>query len=1693
MRLISSKIYLEVIMKKILAVVFCALSIVLLVTVVQKSGIIKNPGSQLAQVSYSPIPQTSPINPSTLFQFESADMNASSVGTKQLSSSSGSDVTPSSVALISGGPVGKFIRIPYENSPQRLHVTGGTGFTNEFTLEFMFRTGRGFNNTEFFREDSNGSVDIRFTTTPSRGNTMTNANQLSFKTKTADGVVHDLSVNMNGANERSWAHYTDGNWHHMAFVRKSDGTKQIWVDGTLPSGFSATSNSGNLVSGASTGLAFFNTTSSNRKFVGDLDEIAFHTTALPGNLINQHYSDFIAGVGYTNWTPIVSVAQGGSTTGSYDPLSYAPGAVVDPNASYTTGITDKPLVQLQKYPLPRYKSGHTLLPNILWADMQYQAQVIANAVNNDATVASNSYNIMKELAQNFGYAITINNVKPGVDFTPASAGTKYMASLAKLANDYPNLPLAVITYRAQINPKLTSQTLPNDHYLQNSSGQFINVDGSGNVITVSSGNKIWRPASTSLISSYVSDGDYIKTGLQNLMTALPARVSANPTKVIDLINDNGEIIHGLSSTLLNTDPLVVSEASQAGIDTGKYMARKYAENVNQSYSGRFMTLSGLQNAKYTEYPHEGGPSGRLDWSEVRNVNNTINGQKYATGDFYPCWPTNWKFWTAAWHGWGWFNEALVNQRAAGDKFSSIFISAGWWTNATKNYTPGQYLGLIKNLANAGSEFFYTGFFNNTTDCSWAPIAVGLPESYTWQNSIAPYVQALVSRVDTFYKSSDLMQGDAYIHLDNSSTLGLGYSWLTNDPNALVVVRKSNTGNKYLISANLNQSTNLTGNVDSVKNLTIKLGGNDVTFQARRQGSMYIYDNTNTSSPVFYQLDAWHEETHPSYWSKNFMIDAELNDTGTATIKTTGYTGRDFSQADSYVNATGTLGYTFQPRLGSGSTFYLWARARASSGTATLQANVDGGSPLSTTFSQGAFQWIKLSGSFSGVALSTNHSLNLVVPAGLDLEKVILTPDASFTPSGGSTPGDTTPPASPTGLTSPTQTSSTINLTWTASTDNVGVVGYDIYKNSVFEGSSSGTAYTVSSLTPNTSYALSVKARDAAGNLSNASATLQVSTLNAVDTQAPTAPTSLVSSNLTSTSVTVSWTASTDNVGVTGYEVSRNGTIVSASQSTTSYNATGLSASTPYSFTVRAKDAAGNWSPVSTALSVTTPAAPDTTNPTGSVTTPSPSAILSGTTGITVSASDAGGLNHIDFYRTSNTQIGSAVATGTSGSFTYQWNTGTVSNGSHGLFAKIYDNAGNVTTTSTVNVTVNNVVVPPPDTTAPVVAVILPTAGQTVSGSIALRATATDNVGVTKVEFYRGTTLVDTDTTGSPYEVPLDTTTLANGTYSITAKAFDAAGNTTTSPTISITVNNIAVDNTAPVVSISSPSANANVSGANVNLVATATDNVAVATVTFYKSDNTVLGTGVSSGSNTYTFVWNSTSSSGTFTFYAKAYDTAGNFTQSSNRSVTVNNTDSTWPSTVTGLVVTNIGNTSVELSWNPSTDNVALMGYDVWKDSNTGANRYVTGAPGTSYTISGLTPNTTYFFGVQARDTSNNVSNPPSTVTVTTIGTDTVAPVVSIVSPTSGTKFTKGTVATYTVNATDNVGVVKVQFWMSKNSGENPTAAPILVYEDTSAPFTYDFTVPQTLLNPYYSFKAKAFDNAGNNASSSWVWIRAKN
>lgn len=187
--------------------------------------------------------------------------------------------------------------------------------------------------------------------------------------------------------------------------------------------------------------------------------------------------------------------------------------------------------------------------------------------------------------------------------------------------------------------------------------------------------------------------------------------------------------------------------------------------------------------------------------------------------------------------------------------------------------------------------------------------------------------------------------------------------------------------------------------------------------------------------------------------------------------------------------------------------------------------------------------------------------------------------------GGSTV-DTQAPSVPGSLTASNVTQTTVDLSWNASTDNVGVTGYDVYQGSTNLGTVTGTATQITGLTASTAYSFRVRARDAAGNISGYSNTVNVTTSAAPDTQAPSVPTSLAASNVTQTTVDLSWNASTDNVGVTGYDVYQGSSNLGTVAGTTA-QITGLTASTAYSFRVRARDAAGNVSGYSNTVNVTT--------------------------------------------------------------------------------------------------------------------------------------------------------------------------------------------------------------------------------------------------------------------------------------------------------------------------------------------------------------------------------------------------------------------------------------------------------------------------------------------------------------------------
>jgi beta-glucosidase len=197
-------------------------------------------------------------------------------------------------------------------------------------------------------------------------------------------------------------------------------------------------------------------------------------------------------------------------------------------------------------------------------------------------------------------------------------------------------------------------------------------------------------------------------------------------------------------------------------------------------------------------------------------------------------------------------------------------------------------------------------------------------------------------------------------------------------------------------------------------------------------------------------------------------------------------------------------------------------------------------------------------------------------------------------------GDTQPPTAPGPPTASSITCTSVTLTWAPSTDNSGAVTYDVLRNGVILQTTSSNSATITGLGPSTTYPFQIRARDAAGNAALSSITT-VATPPCTDTSPPTTPGTPVASGVTTTSANLAWAASTDNTGVTAYDVVRvQGTTetVVASPTTASTTLTGLTPNTAYTFAVYARDAAGNRSARSGTVAVTT-SQPSPTPTTGS--------------------------------------------------------------------------------------------------------------------------------------------------------------------------------------------------------------------------------------------------------------------------------------------------------------------------------------------------------------------------------------------------------------------------------------------------------------------------------------------------------------
>ena len=518
------------------------------------------------------------------------------------------------------------------------------------------------------------------------------------------------------------------------------------------------------------------------------------------------------------------------------------------------------------------------------------------------------------------------------------------------------------------------------------------------------------------------------------------------------------------------------------------------------------------------------------------------------------------------------------------------------------------------------------------------------------------------------------------------------------------------------------------------------------------------------------------------------------------------------------------------------------------------------------------------------------------------------------------------------------------------------------------------------------------------------------------------------------------TQATDNAGVVSIELYKDNVLVGSSPQSTltfAWNTTAESDG-PHTFVSKAYDVNGN-------VGTSTPAVfdADNTPPAASVTAPSNGAVVTGSAlTISANATDSSGIQKIDFYAD-----GTLVGTDTSAPFTANWNTVNVPDGQHSLYVVATDTPGNSATSAAVSVTVDHL--------GPTVAITNPVNGAVITGIVNLAVNVFDGGGVQKVQYYRDSSVLLGTSSSAPYSFGWDTTAVTQGSHTLFAVATDLAGNTATSATISVTI-----DRSAPTISMTAPSNNATVTGTAVTISATASDNTGVSKVDFYRDSNVLLGTDTTSP---YGISWNTTSvTSGAHPLTAVVTDLAGNTKTSSIVNVSVDNAP---PSVSLSAPANNAYVTGTFAVSAAATDNVAITKVEFYLD-----NVLLTTDTSSPYTFNWNSTTVTqgaHIWQAIAQDGAGF----RTTSATTAITVDNTAPTVAITSPANGAAILPNAIVNIDASASDNFGVVKVEFYVGTT----------LKCTITSAPYTCVWQVPNQRAN--FTLKATAYDVAGKTAT----------
>ncbi|MFP2905126.1 Ig-like domain-containing protein [Pyxidicoccus sp. 3LFB2] len=460
---------------------------------------------------------------------------------------------------------------------------------------------------------------------------------------------------------------------------------------------------------------------------------------------------------------------------------------------------------------------------------------------------------------------------------------------------------------------------------------------------------------------------------------------------------------------------------------------------------------------------------------------------------------------------------------------------------------------------------------------------------------------------------------------------------------------------------------------------------------------------------------------------------------------------------------------------------------------------------------------------------------------------------------------------------------TVSLTWplpndyvsdtitvrASATDNLGVTKVEFYDGATLLGTDSTAPYAVTWNThpaKNGQHTVSARAYDAAGNVGTASVTVTVHNdlqPPGVIFQAPGAGAHLRGR--------VSLQAHAyDLGGVVWVRFYDGNTLLGADYSPPYSWDWDTLAAADGAHTLRAE--AEDWS-FNVGTSLLVPVTVDNAAPTTALTAPADGATVRNTVTLTATALDRVGVTRVEFFAD-----GVLLGSDSTAPYSWDWDSNTVDNGAHVLGARAHDRAGNEGAVVSVSVVTDN------DRTPPQVRIAAPLAGATVRGNVAITASASDNVGVTRLEFYNGAQLVGSASNTVASTVWWSSRAVPNGTYTLRVLARDARDNVAEASVV-VTVDN---ELTPPTLSFTSPLAGTTVTG-TLRLSVSASDDTAVASVV-YEVDSQGIG---SSSRPPFLLGWDSRQlPDGLHTVTATAFDTSGNASEPAILTVFVDNAGS---------------------------------------------------------------------------------------------------------------------------------------------------------------------------------------------------------